>query len=294
MVQLDLKKLSKGMHIRDKMKLLFEDMNRQAETEGKESLLTPQERDAIVDDARKSGEIREIRRVYEFYRTALFLDIDMGVAELHLYLAISQIEKILMGIILKGAADDIISEIFYDIAHQNNNISSDVEDTIQKLRVKYKIDSVILKGFDLFTTPEDSEDASSVEKQITEIGSLEPNPEIQQSFMLTFLHAKKLKTILYKMSYVVSKAPIDFLPASTKRLVKDSEELIAQVCTLDGSLSSLRIYRDYADAFAKDATLVEPKFLETIQDIKTHLELNAEEKDGLEKKIDDSLKGDVY
>src|SRR3989344_3827269 len=113
MVQLDLKKLSKGMNIKDKMRLLFEDMNRQSETAGKESVLTPQERKAIVDDARITGEITEIRRVNELYRAAMFISIDMEITELCLYLSISQLEKILMGIILKGAAEEIIDEMIF-------------------------------------------------------------------------------------------------------------------------------------------------------------------------------------
>ena len=141
------------MHIRDKMKLLFEDMNRQAETQGKESILTPQERDAIVDDARKSGEMKEIRRVNELYRTAMFLDLDIEIAERNLLLAICQLEKTLMGVVLKGATEDVVSEIFYDIANQNTKSSADVETSVSELRKKYKIDSVILKGFDLFNPP---------------------------------------------------------------------------------------------------------------------------------------------
>ena len=106
--------------------------------------------------------------------------------------------------------------------------------------------------------------------------------------------AKKLKAKLYEMSYVTGKAPIDFLPASIKQLIKNSEELIAMFCNLDESLRLLRVYRDYTADFTANATLVEPKFLETIQDIPTNLELSTEEKDALDKKIDDSLKDDVY
>ncbi len=294
MVHLDLKKLSKGMHIQDKMKLLFQDINRQAETAGKESILTPQERDAILDDARKSGEMKEIRRVNELYRTTMFLDIDIEIAERNLLLAICQLEKTLMGVILKGATEDLISEIFYDMANQNNKSPATVETSVSELRKKYKIDSVILKGFDLFNPPMDEEETEQTEEQSANTSGLEPNRGIQKSFMFSFQIAKKLKSKLYEMSYVTEKASIDFLPASIKQLIKNSEELIAMFCNLDESLRLLRVYRDYAADFTNDATLVEPKFLETIQDIQTHLELNTEEKDALEKKIDESLKDDLY
>jgi len=294
MVQLDLKKLSKGMHIRDKMRLLFEDMNRQAETQGKESILTPQERDAIVDDARKSGEIREIRRVNELYRTAMFLDLDMEIAERNLLLAISQLEKTLMGVVLKGATEDAVSEIFYDMASQNNASPETVEASVSELRKKYKIDSVILKGFDLFNPPADGEATEQAEELPADPDNFEPNPEIQTSFMLAFQIAKKLKGKLYEMSYVTEKAPIDFLPKSIKQLIQNSEELLTMFCALDESLRLLRVFRDHAADFTSDAMLVEPKFLETIQDIPTHMEFTAEEKNALEKKIDDSLRDDVY
>ena len=248
MTQLDLKKLSKGMNIKDKMKLLFEDMNRQAETLGKESILTPQERKAITDDARKTGEITEIRRVNELYRTATFISIDMEITNLCLCLSISQLEKTLMGIVLKGAAEDIIGEMIYDLARQNDQLPDEIESKSQELRKKYRVDSLLFIGFDFFNPPANDQNIDSTEFKNS---ILEPNQNVQKTFMITCTHAKKLKKKLYELSYVLKKAPIDFLPKRTKNLVKYSEELLTLFITLDDSLKPLRIYRDFGTTFTK-------------------------------------------
>lgn len=290
MTQLDLKKLSKGMHIKDKMRLLFEDMNRQAETLGKESILTPQERKAITDDARKTGEITEIRRVNELYRTAMFISIDMEITNLCLCLAISHLEKILMGIVLKGATEDIIGEMIYDLARQDNKTSIEIDNKIKELRIKYKVDSVLFRGFDFFNPPP-NDNISSV---VLNGNVPEPNQDIQKTFIISYTHAKKLKKKLYEMAYVLKKSPIDFLRGWTKNLIKDSEELLTLFVTLDSTLKPLRIYRDFGQTFSKNTDQVEPKFFEVIQNIVKHIELSTEEQEKLEAEIDKSQKEDLY
>ena len=278
------------MHIHDKMRLLFEDMNRQAETAGKESVLTPHERKTLIDAARTAGEITEIRRVHELHSTAMFISIDMEITELHFYLSISQLEKTLMGIVLKGTTEDIVGEMIYDLACQDSKTALEIDNKSKELRIKYKVDSVLFKGFDFFN-PLSNDKINSVEFNSN---VLEPNQDIQKTFIISFTHAKKLKKKLYEMSYILKKSPIDFLRGWTKNLIKDSEKLLSLFVNLDSTLKPLRIYRDYGLAFSKNANLVEPKFFEVIQNIGKHLELSTEEQETLEAKIDKSQKEDLY
>lgn len=281
MTQLDLKKLSKGMHIKDKMRLLFEDINLQSETSGKESVLTPQERKSIIEDARRTGEIKEISRVHELYKTAMFVTIDVEIAYLRLCLTITQLEKTLIGIISKDSAEDIISEIIYDLARQDYQVANEIENKTQELRQKYRVDKIIFQNFDFFIPSADGQ-------------TLEPNHTIQTTFMLAFHYAKRLKQKLYELSYVQQKAPIDFLPTSTKDLTKNAEELLQVFSTLDESLKTLRVYRDYGSIFAQGAALVEPKFLEVIQEIDKQIELSEADKNNLGEKIDKTISENLY
>ncbi len=284
---LDLKKLSKGMNINDKMKLLFEDSNKQAETDGKEHILTAQERDAIVEDARKSDELREIRRVNELYLLSNYISIDMEIANLAFLLSITSLEKSLMGIMLKGATEEIIGEMIYDLAKQDTKTEVEIDRKSKELRKKYRVDSVLFKGFDFFDAP--IEDDSSFPDEFKN-DNLQPNPDIQRFFIVSYLHAKKLKKKLFEMEYVVKKAPIDFLPKWNKDLISESEEVLLSFVNLDQTLRPLRIYKDYGEAFINMAKLSNPEFLDIIKNLPYKLTLTNDEKEGLEVRIDKHLK----
>ena len=286
MGQLDLKKLSKGMNIKDKMKLLFEDMNRQAETNGKEFILKPQERDAIIEDARKNNQLSEIRKTHELYKIVTITAIDLHIILLGLYLSIGQLEKTLMGVILKSATEEIIGEMIYDFAKQIKTIPAEIDKYIDELREKYKVDSVLFEGFDFFNPPLSN---NSIFSSDLNYDPREPNQEIQKIFLLSIVHAKKIKKKIFEMSYLISKAPIDFLPESTKKLIKESEELLTIFSNLDSTLKPLGIYRDYELLFVKNNNLPESEFISKIRDINKNLELNTEDKKLLEDKIDKSL-----
>lgn len=287
---LDLKKLSKGMNIQDKMRLLFEDSNKQAETDGKEHILTVHERDAIVEDARKSGEIREIRRVNELYLLSNFISIDMEIANLALLLSITSLEKSLMGIMLKGAAEEIVGEMIYDLVKQDNTAPSAFNKKSEELRKKYRVDSVLFKGFDFFDAPIKN-DGSFPDGLKNE--NLQPNPDIQRFFIVSYMHAKKLKKKLFEMEYVIKKAPIDFIPQWNKNLMKDSEEVLSSFSNLDQTLRPLRIYRDYGEAFINLAKLSNPEFLDIIKNLPVKIVLTDNEKEELRDRIDKRLEEDL-
>ena len=283
MTTLNLQKLSKGMNLNDKMKLLFEDTNHTAESQGNETLLTPQERDSIIEDARRNGELREIRRVNELYILSNYIAIDIELSQFSLLLSLSYLEKILMGIILKGAADEMIGEILYDLA-KKDEISGEetIDKKMEELRMKYKVDSVLFKGFDFFN-------ALNEENQ----EKVEPNNKIQQAFMVSFRHAKILKKKLFDMEYVLKKSPIDFLPKRNKEIIQQSEELLTLFINLDSTLKSLRIYRDFGDKIIGEVQITDPEFLTTIKNIGKTLELSDQDKEQLQIQIDKHLGKDL-
>lgn len=271
MLQLDLKKLSKNMGVNDKMRLLFQDSNRQAETSGKESVLTPQERKVIIEDAQNTGEIREIIKVHKLYIMATFIEIDLEIALLNLQLMITNIEKILIRILYKGELEDITGKISYHTSKESK---------IQEVIEKCLTDNVLLKDSNFFNPTENN-------------NILEPNQDIQKVFMIAFQHAKKLKNKLHDMFYVTSKAPIDFLAEYTKKTIKESEEVLATFTNLDSTLKPLGIYRDFGQVFSNSTNLIEPHFLEVIKDLEKNLELSLEDKKALESTIDKSLNEDL-
>ena len=283
MTTLNLQKLSKGMNLNDKMKLLFEDTNHTAVSQDNESLLTPQERDSIIEDARRNGELREIRRVNELYILSNYIAIDIELSQFSLLLSLSYLEKILMGIILKGAADEMIGEILYDLA-KKDEISGEktIDKKMDELRMKYKVDSILFKGFDFFN-------ALNEENQ----EKVEPNNKIQQAFMVSFRHAKILKKKLFDMEYVLKKSPIDFLPKRNKEIIQQSEELLTLFINLDSTLKSLRIYRDFGDKIIGEVQITDPEFLTTIKNIGKTLELSDQDKEQLQIQIDKHLGKDL-
>lgn len=281
MGQLDLKKLSKGMNIEDKMKLLFEDMNQKAESHGGKTILTPQERDAIIDDARKSGEIREIRRVNELYFLSNFTAINMEISQLLVYLSTSQLEKTLMGIILKGAADELVGEILYDwVKNDKTEKSQDTDNKMDELRKKYIVDSILFRGFDFFDPVIDKEE-------------IEPNKKIQKAFMAAFLHAKNLTKKLLEMDLIIKKSPINFLPKKNIDLIQESKELLVTFTNLDSTFRPLRIYRDYGITLTGEVKISDPEFLKIIKDISKALELTNEEIGKIEADIDKHLREEL-
>jgi hypothetical protein len=264
MKNLDLKQLSKGMHIHDKLRLLFADLNKQSETEGKEIILTTQEKDAILNDARTRGEYREIRRVMEFFKTCTFMVIDLEISQLAALLAIATLEKILMGIMLKGATEEIIDRMIYDW-------SGGKAEVIGELKSKYKINHVLMKGFDYF------------------ISSSESNKELEEYFILTHHHISKLRRKLFEIDFVINKSPVNFLSRYNQNIIEESNSLVQLFINLDAPLKPLKIYKDFGYALTDNFTFRETEFHKLIENISESTDLSDEEKQNLMLRIDSDL-----
>lgn len=70
---LNLKKLAVGMSLEDKAKLCFSDRLKRADSEEKEWILSPQEREAIYEDARKNNQLPKLNSLIHKYNVVIFL-----------------------------------------------------------------------------------------------------------------------------------------------------------------------------------------------------------------------------
>ena len=70
---LNLKKLIVGTRVEDKAKLCFADRLKRADSNGKEWVLTPQEREAIYEDARKNHQMPQLNTLINQYNVVIFM-----------------------------------------------------------------------------------------------------------------------------------------------------------------------------------------------------------------------------
>lgn len=272
MGSLNLTTLSNGMNIVDKMRLLFEDLN--AEAEGSQTVLTPKEREALISDARKRGEMHVIRKTNRLYMLSNYACIEIDRRQLLLLLALSDLNKILMGVVLKGGVEEIVGQIVYDLAKKESDNKEKLDQKIKEIEKRYKIETVIYKGFDLFSS--DDQDPNT----------LHPNDCIQDGFKKAVKLAKNLKLKLYELEYILTKTEIDFMPKQNKELVVQCDELIEAFTNLNDTLRTLRIYRDHGDTLTGKVHISDAEFLSMIKDIKFAIQLTEVEKDKVKSDID--------
>lgn len=89
--KIDIGKSIPYLSLEDKVKLLIADSIMQAETKGKESLLAPYERERIMNEARKNGQIHVVEKYHELLRLACFLAIDIHDSLMELLLETTQL-----------------------------------------------------------------------------------------------------------------------------------------------------------------------------------------------------------
>lgn len=272
MGSLNLTTLSNGMNIVDKMKLLFEDFN--AEAEGSQLVLTPKEREAIINDARKRGELHVIRKTNRLYMLSNYACIEIDRCQLLLLLALADLDKILMGVALKGGIEEIIGQIIYDLAKKESTKEEILDQKIKDIEERYSIDSVIYKGFELFSS--DDQDPSTNH----------PNDRIQEGFKRAVKHAKNLMLKLFELEYILSKTQIDFMPKMNKELITQCKELIDSFVNLNDTLRTLRIYRDHGDELTGKLQISDAEFLTVIKDINFGIQPSEAEKIKVKSDID--------
>lgn len=182
---LDIKRLAKGMSLQDKAKLLFADINRQAETSGLERILTPEEEDAIWKDAQKHNQTDELHRLNNLYLLANLLLGDIQTAYLNFRIA----NMGLIGSVVMMSLLNSLREIISNVAKTENEK--------KELEKKYITFEEYPKEF-LIRLP------NLLKETIERI--------------------KEYKIVNYQLDYVVNEvAGIDFLSDEQKKRLRDYE-----------------------------------------------------------------------
>src|SRR3989338_6917418 len=108
--------LAKGMSLQDKARILIADVEEKSRTDGEKTLLTASEKDAIVEDAAKHNELREINRIYNLYQTVFYVYLDVYSRLQTLLIQIGSVEKIILAGYLAANAMDTIDRLLHDLA----------------------------------------------------------------------------------------------------------------------------------------------------------------------------------
>lgn len=299
--KLDIKKLAKDMSLQDKAKILFADRNKRAETSGLEKLLTPEEEDAIIKDAREHNQIDEINRLDELYKIANLLLLDIQTQYLNFAIAETKVVGFLGTIASTTLTDDIINKLVYDLVKDEKKR----EKTLKELKEKYFYNKGVFGHFGIFT-PAFSDDPK---KRV-------PNIHLQRTIIEAVERIKKFKEVRYQLDYVVDEvAGIDFLSDKQREDLKEYEKKLKNFTLLDNEFKILQIYKDFAEKKLFRTEVKEPSeikefikketrktglehftagdllkmFLEAVKDINKAVELTAEDKKKAREQIDGIL-----
>ncbi len=276
---LNIPKLAKNMSIEDKIRLLFADSNKQAETYGDERLLSPDDRESIINEARKNNEIQTLRDTSKIYRYGQFVFIQMETDYLRFQYILSYLERFIIGCMVKLEAEDIVSEILYDFSKLNKSSS---DNDLEKLQEKYWDKNKLLDSFSYFTEVETVN--GQVERSLGR-----PNEILQKSFMATFNFGRVLKIGFFEFQYLRNKVSLNIFAKKQLENMEKYKKEIGEFVNLNGLLQSLRIFRDYDLKWFDKDTDSESKFFNTIKNLPQAIELTDKEKTIIQNRVDNSL-----
>ena len=268
---LDIKRLVKGMSLQDKAKILFADRNKKAETSGFERLLTPEEEDAIIEDARKYNQIGELNKLNDFYLMANLLLADIQTAYLNFWLSEYKLEQILTAIFVGERAKDVLYQIIYDFAKGDKEKAKELE--------KKYIDELYLKTF--------------LSKHLTSFWDKdsEVNMGLQRHLIDAIERLKKYKKIRYQLDYVVNeRASIDFLSDKQKQNLKEHDNALKRFVDFGETLAPLKMLKD---VFIEHKTIgdlkVSQEFFNIVKNTNKAVRTTIKDKEEAREQIDDIL-----
>lgn len=128
----DIVRLAKGMPLEDKAKLIFADLHKQEETAGLQRILSPDEEQALIDDAREQGQIADLNRLNKLYRINVLLLGDLQTT----YLEFRKEENLLLGFLLGQQGYVALINALDEIEHyaKETGAHKDVLDAIARHR----------------------------------------------------------------------------------------------------------------------------------------------------------------
>lgn len=279
-ITLNLGRLAKTMSPQDKIKLLLADTEKRAETSGKEYILTPQEQNAIIEDARRNNEMGILRKAHSYYQISHYILMDLDVSYLRYLVHYSIVDRQVIGCHIKAEADEIIGQILYDQVKQNSDSDKNKDNALEALYTKYIPKGSILHSFEYFPPADEK-------------GLQELNTYIQKGFMDMFRFARSMQKKLYELTYVIEQIGFNFLSDTTKETIERYKKQIEEFTNLDSLLRPLRMFRDFDFENLKNNQMTEPEFFDTIKNLKTKLELSEEEKAESRKTVDKYAQEDL-
>lgn len=277
-INLNLGRLAKSMSVQDKIKLLLANANTQAETAGKEYVITPAERDAIIADARKNNEITMLNHAFECYRAAWFIHIELTIVYFRHLVMLAYLERHLACCYLKYERDEVVGQIFYDL--RQSKTTQDDDDDLSKFMKRYFVKDSLWSSFDYYSEPDDQ-------------GLQEPNESIQIAFMELFKITRKLNMKLFELDYIIEKVGFNFLSDSAKSDIATYRTQLHDFIELDNFLKPIRIFRDIDLENIKTEGVTEPEFINTVRDLKNKIAMTDEEKRSCRDSVDSDINDGV-
>jgi len=280
------------MGVEDKAKLMFADRDKRAETQNEEWILTPDEEDALVRDARELHQISELNRLNRLYNAVNLMALDIQTAYLNFLLAEGKLEGILATIIfvsegkdkLQRVIRDWVFEGYTDEQLENRETQNKVNQKAEELRKKYEVESTTTNEFDYFSPPLREQSCFSVDT--LEGLSLEPNQHLQKLFMEVVKRTKEYKKQVYICEYLSQKAGFELLSDRQKETIEKYDTDINNFINLVAPSSFVKIYSNLASKeLIKTANLTEPKFLDSLQDMAVATSLSEQEHQEAQKEI---------
>lgn len=251
----NISQLAKGMSAQDKARILIGDVEEKTRTDGT-GLLTAAEKDAIVEDAGKRNELREINRIYNLYQTEFALSMDVFSRLQTLMMQIAVLEKIILAAYLAGAGIDAIDKIFHDLAPDEDK---------EKLYKKYDFDIKLISKNILISE-----------------GKL--LPQLPEALIGVVDLVKVLRGYMYEMEYVQSKTSVQVIMPKEQETLDDCEKIIGIVVKLEDTLRPISIFRDYD--LIEDIDDDSQRFIHAVRDMEKATELDEDEKARRRTKVD--------
>lgn len=265
MKKFDLKKLAKGMSVKDKAKILCIDYQQKyGPTET--ALLTSDEEDAIWKDAEKKNELRELNRLIDLFNLTNRLVSATHKKTMFFQSFVSNIHILVLYIFLKQNTNDKLDAIKCHVS--SKKIGKIIDDE------KYPD-----MDFTSWFSPNDDEE------------NAEPNVYMQKLFIRAYQANKLLRQELHMIKYVEGKADMSFLSEIDKEIVGDAEKALEEFAQREGFLMILNIYKtSYESGLIQKKDYTEQLFVQLMTDTENMVLLTEEEKKEAEDIVEKALK----
>lgn len=256
------------MSVKDKARILFADYVEQREHRPR--ILTPDEEEMIVENARKNNQISELNRLTELFNIANILLIDIELAYWKFRSAQGRLHSTIMTIYLSELAKDKLYELLFDSTNNKQKIAELEAKHIKKLEGLFKISSFIER----------------------ETGKFEPNILLQKTLLDTAEQAKEYNKKIYQLDYITFEAGFKLISDEDQKHLKDTEKDIREFVNLEGIFLFLQVCKEFKKQkifTSTDRTDNLRKFFEILNDTNKATELTKKDKLKAKRQMDEII-----